>query len=138
MSTLRRVLIGFGIFCLLVFAIGLVAPICIPTQGLTTFEEILLLSIPVVAFCMAGPEGPQRYWLYFGMVCSAIMLLLLLDYVLFDSHGRRHRLPLDAYWVAKAAALGLYASLSPLLAAVLRSKLAAASKLPKTCITRRG
>ena len=137
MSTLRRVLIGFGIFCLLVFAFGLAAPICIPTHGLTTFEEMLLLSIPGVAFCLAGPKGPQRYWLYFGMVCSAMMLLILLNYVLFDSHGRRHRLPLDDYWMAKAAALVLYVSLSPLLAAVLRSKLAPASRLPKTSITRR-
>ncbi|MCX7006216.1 MAG: hypothetical protein NTY53_03030 [Kiritimatiellaeota bacterium] len=138
MGTAKRVIVGFGVFCFVVFAISLVAPIIIPTHGLTACEKIILLCIPIVAFYMAGPEGPQRYWFYFGIACSAVVLLLLLDFVLFDSEGRRHRLPLDAYWSAKIAVIVIYSSFSPLLAAVIRSKLDAAGKLSKNGSTRRG
>ncbi len=126
MTTRRRVKIGFLVIALFALAAAFM-PTVIPTHGLTIFEQVFLLCIPFMGFCLAGRIGPQRYWFYFGLACSGVALLVLGGFIFYGGSGRRYWRP-DADWPVKAGAVILYASISPLLAAVIRLKLGAALK----------
>ena len=87
----------------------------IPTHGillaLTVFEWVLLAWVFATPFFLARPGTPLRWWLYFGAICSIILLPILREYILYQA-GRRPWMP-DPHWWVKGGILTTCLILGP-------------------------
>lgn len=122
-DNLRAIVKAFGVFVVLVLVSRPFAMVFIPAHGgflgLTLDEWFLLLLVPFIALCFAAPFGPHRWWLYYGLACSAGLFHVLHDYI-FCLAGRRPWL-FDPRWFVKGGALLAGLVVTPFVAAIIKA-----------------
>ena len=117
---IRRMVAGIAVLGVVVTAGRLFGFRVIPTHGFVLSEFAALLWVPFSGYRFSRSPAPERWWLYYGLLCFAIALPLFNDCI-FLQPGRRPWMP-DPDWHVTAIGLMMWFVLTPFCAAVIKSR----------------